>query len=360
MRDYVIFLLFLLLPFAFISPGILHGGQQFFLMISALIIIGMLCENKWIRVFLVYIALWQLYLFVHGLIAIDLFAKRIDPQIKFGLIQTMFAVCGAVIYKGVIDSKIKLKHVYNIICVTAIIQSLLALSQMCGYDPVLAMLNLIVYTHAALPKTTVVGTLGNPNFLAAYLAISLPFFFRKYWCWFIPVIIFLFLFAKTSTAVFAVTVGCIIYFKNYSFKVGKIKITGLIIGILFLVIGVGYFINEAKVFTDPRYGFWLKAINNLKTIPNWIFGLGPAASWGYNYPLHNEWLTILYQYGLIGLGLAGGFVYTVYRGNKILFTALIIALVSMFGSYPLHLAPSAFLIIIIAGLMGREKESANA
>ncbi|MBA7562989.1 hypothetical protein ES708_04642 [subsurface metagenome] len=74
--------------------------------------------------------------------------------------------------------------------------------------------------------------------------------------------------------------------------------------------------------------------------------------------MHNDWLTLFYQYGLVGLSFVIGFVMTIYRGNKMLFSAFIIILVNMVGNYPLHLAPSAFLIIIIVGLM--EKEVSHA
>jgi Kef-type K+ transport system membrane component KefB len=86
-----------------------------------------------------------------------------------------------------------------------------------------------------------------------------------------------------------------------------------------------------------------------------IIGMGPGAGWGKAYPMHNEWLQCLHQFGLIGLSLMVGFAATISRGNRVLFTAFLIAAVNMFGNYSLHLAPSAFLICVIAGLIEREK-----
>ncbi len=382
MRDYVILLLFLMLPFAFIAPGLLHGGHHLFFVLSALIVVGLLCDNKWASLFLIYIALWQLWLFIDILYISHTGIK----QVSEGFMQIIFALSGAILFVAIKKSKIKPEWFYNVICVTAMVQALIAITQMFDCDPVIALLKIVAPVQAIFSSTTIVGTLSNPNFLAAYLVFSFPFFLRirkpyfykvpipktervlyipkPSWCWFIPVVLFLLIESKTSTAVVALIAGMIVYFAH-------LRLWNTRVWLLFVLGGCGYVLYDGNIFFPiiegkiqfhPRFQFWVKAIENMNSISNVIFGLGPAAPrvWGVSSPMHNDWLTIFYQYGLVGLSLVVGYVVTIYRSNKMLFSAVIIVLVNMTGSYPLHLAPSAFLIIIIVGLIEREKELANA
>jgi len=354
-----------MLPFAFIAPGLVHGGHHLFFVLSALVIIALFCDNKWISLFLIYIVLWQLWLFID-----ILYVSKISVrQVSEGFMQIIFALSAAVIFHAVRKSTLSLEWFYNVICVTAMIQALIAITQMFNSDPIFAFLNTVATAKVKLGETVIVGTLSNPNFLAAYLVFSFPFFLRirkpyykPSWCWFIPVILFLLVESKTSIAVGALLVGMMVYF-------GNIQIKGVRLYFILALAGVAYLWWDgnckrffAGTYYFPRFQFWLKTVDTIDSIPKIIFGIGPAAPkvWGVNAPMHNDWLTLFYQYGFIGLSFFIGYIVTLYRGNKMLFSAFIIFLVNMIGNYPVHLAPSAFLIVIIAGLLQREKEVSNA
>lgn len=82
------------------------------------------------------------------------------------------------------------------------------------------------------------------------------------------------------------------------------------------------------------------------------------APWAGGYMwLHNDWLQILFEYGLIGLwasGLAAAFL--LYRGwkNPVL-TASLLGFIAMgFVNYPLRLAPHAFALLLVCWLCLRE------
>ena len=361
-KDYIPLLLFALVPFAFISPGLAHVGHQFFFILSTLAIMGVLIENKWIRTMLVYIAIWQLFLFVSGFLNLDIFFKRMNPQVGQGFGQIAFAISGAIVFKWASESKIKLNVIYNVICVTTIIQMLITAGQINGTDPVFNLLAKIFEAKRTIGITEPVGTLGNSNFFSAYIAISLPFFFRQYWMWFIiPIIAFL-LDVNVSTAVFAVLVGIAYYYRDFTVP-GYFELKTkwrYAIGIFIIILaGFTYTIafDSRPFWENDRFEMW--GIG-LKTVfdggwENIIFGLGPGAKWGGVGTLHNEWLSTFLHYGIIGLILIGGFALTVFKKNKILFTALIIACVNAMGNLNMHLAPSAFLIIMIAGLCERER-----
>jgi len=359
-KDLIPLSLFGLVPFAFISPGIVHVGHQFFLVLTTLVIMGILIKNRWLRVMFAYIALWQLIIFVSGFLALDMFSRRINPQVGQGFSQVSFAISAAIIFKWASESKIKLTTVYNFICVTVLIQMLIAIFQLNGIDPVFNLLAKLFKVARKLDPSFATGTLGNNNFFAAYIAITLPFFFRGKWRWFIfPIAAFL-LTTTTSSAVFAVLTGIAYYYRDISlpqYKIGK-KWRYLIGAILLILLCFIYTtVADVPFWKSPRFGMWSKGLNKVYSggIGRIVFGLGPGASWGSRGTLHNEWLSLFFHYGLMGMVLLTGFVVNMYKGNKILFTAFVIASVNALGNLSMHLAPSAFLIIMIAGLCEREK-----
>jgi hypothetical protein len=46
-------------------------------------------------------------------------------------------------------------------------------------------IKLFVDARQGMAENIATGSLGNHNYLAGYLAISLPFFLRKKWIWFL-------------------------------------------------------------------------------------------------------------------------------------------------------------------------------
>ncbi len=358
MKDKILPLLFILLPFAFISHGFLGTGQRFFFVLSATILVGILCNNKWLSLFISYIVVWQLYLFL-----VSTYSFSPSKQHMYGFPQVVFILSAVCVYVTVLKNKLTNEWFYNVICIAAILQACLAICQYCGFMPVYDLLAGKTETVTELSKTAVIGTLGNNGFLAIFLVISMPFFFRKYWCWFIPIILFLLIVSVTKTAIVALLIGCCVYFYNK-----RHLIRNCMIGILLvLIMAAGYIRQEillrgvanlhSSLFLSIslRFEYWTEVINQLDTSSKIIFGLGPGASWGKSFPMHNDWLTIFHKFGLIGVSLVAGFVATLNRGNRRLFSAFVIGCVCMLGNYPLHLAPSAFLIIMIVGLMERER-----
>jgi len=349
MKDRVLQMAYLLVPFGFLSVGVLHIGHKYAFLITALVVLAFQIKNLFLRGFLVYASAWTLFLLIK---AVSDPAYVHPAGMSFGMIW--FFTASAILYLAVIKSNLKKESYYNLICIGAIIQATLALFQLCGFDPVLYLLSQNIGVSHKLPEKAIIGTLGNNNFLAAYLAISLPFFFRirkpyykLSWCWFIPIITFLLFISGSSAAVIPAIIGTMIFFNKW-----WIWASGLVAGI-----GFGYYDGTIKLIISgksPRFGFWMETIRQFDSPAKIIFGFGSGASWGKSHPLHNEWLTILYQYGLIGLSLITGFAMTIHRGNRMLFSAFVIACVNMLGNYPLHLAPSVFLIIIIMALIQRE------
>jgi hypothetical protein len=335
------------LPFAFLSYGIIHEGPRLAFVLFAVVVLASLIRNKWLSGACWYLLLWMVFICIYRM-------KFNLPQDVFvsALISFTMILSGIVAFIAVLKSTIRNETYYNIICLAVLIQASLAIFQYSGFDPVVWILTLITQAQPLLDPHTMTGTLGNPNFLAAFIAISLPFFFRRNWFYALITLVPILYITKTTSAVVPALIGTFFYF--YPLMSFRIKIG---IAVLCLSMGTWYaFFQHTPIHVNPRWKDWYAAIGLWASHPFPIIaGMGPGASWGKDYPMHNEWLECLYQYGVIGLSLLIGYVVTIYRRDRMLLTAFIIAAINMFGNYSLHLAPSAFLIIIIAALIERER-----
>ena len=363
-KENLILLCFLALPFMlFLSSAPItetimtaHISHQYALFAFCVIMAITFIRNRWLSAFMIIASIWLLCILV--------LAVTYPGMPKF-IIQNafdslMFILIGAVVYTIIAASKIPKEVFYNIICVSALVQAAISLCQFFYADPFIWFLNTFFHrTIQLLGPHTLTGTLGNNNFLGAYIAISLPFFFRRKWCYFLPLLAVVLVLANTTTSFVAALVGT----SYFIWQITKVfNFRNLMIFAGFIVAAALYaFLYHPSILdvTSPlaRWVLWQEALRQIFYSPmSVLLGYGPGAGWGKPFPMHNEWLQITHQYGLLGLTLLIGYVVTVTRKNLILFTAFLIVLVNMLGNYPLHLAPSAFLIIIIAGLLEREKK----
>lgn len=261
--------------------------------------------------------------------------------------RTILIFLGILLYVAISETKDSIESYYNTICLSAIIQSVIAIPnywQLYPYDNFLAWIGVPI----DIPAGMIVGTLENSGFFAIYLAICLPFFFRRNWFYFLPVILLHLMMTGSSTAVISATVGVIAYTGlNWKVIVPIIVACGLFVWKDGSVWGIG---------PGTRFVFWTKCLRNYHPNPvNIIFGHGIGSSWGENSNLHNDWLQLFWYTGLTGIGLATDYVLNIYRNDKYLFAAFVTACTSAMGNYPFHLPPSMYLIILIAGLIERRR-----
>lgn len=368
----LIFALFFI-PLGFLQYGVIHNGHHLAFALMATLVIGWQIKNRIISLFVSYLVLWQAFVLIYSMF------HRVPRIVVLSATETvLYVTFGLFIYHAVTESKIKKETIYNVICIAACFQLTIALTQFfLHYDPVVHFLKFAFAGRAIglLGENTVTGTLGNNNFLAAYLAISLPFFFRKTghfsfmgrdipfgWFYAVPVILFILYKSSTTSAVVPAIIASAWFFKD---KLTKRELYLAIGGAALVIIAYACF-QHTPFYENPRWKDWMSAIQQVSISP-WtlIFGMGPGAGWGKGYPMHNEWLQFFHQYGIIGAALMGAFAYRIFRvdlfiiQNKILFASMLVIVINMFGNYSLHLAPSAFLIILIAGLIERERGKIN-
>lgn len=357
-KSYIPLLLLCMIPFGFLSFGIVHEGQQIAFIIAFVAIMASTINNVWITSFYWYLCLWMLFICIMRMIS-DV------PQVVYtqAMEQFIFMAAGLSIYAVISKLKaVKTETFYNAICITALLQASIAFMQRFGFDPVVLLLNQFTNAKPLLPDDFMIGTLGNNNFLAAYLAVSMPFFFRKKWIYALVIIIPCIMLCDTTAAVIPAIIGTTYYY--YPDAKAKDSHTMLPFGSFLLtlgmIIGLVYAFIYHPFISNPRWEMWADAFNQITFNSFYtLFGYGIGASWGQPFPMHNEWLQCWHMYGIIGLSLMVGYAVTIYRGNRLLFTAFLIAAINMFGNYSLHLAPSAFLICMITGLIEREKERNN-
>ncbi len=388
MKYWITPIIFLLLPFAFISPGLIWKSQLLFFMFCPVLIVAFNLKNIWIKCFLLYLTLWQLFIFVMS------FNHR-DFSPGHGLGMLLSVMAAALIYKAITESPISDERWASVIRIAVIVQILISLPQAWGWNPVMGILGLFTTVVEKLPGH-LVGSLGNRNFLAAFIAMSVPFFigwrtFKIGRVKFNPglTVIFAFLLACFSPGTVAAMVGIGFYLTyRYSWKKRLIawslisKVCILYIAAYVLTTGnhlwefqdlpgqLREFWETGKVTiyskspdgTDVgRFGMWMIAISQL--LKSWsfmVFGYGPAAAWGQKYPLHGEYISVWFQYGLIGLGLMLGYIaqtfrYLVKADHLVYLTAFLIICLDMVGNFSAEVATTACMMVVICGLIERKR-----
>jgi len=311
-------------------------------------------KNLAVKAFFFYVTGWTLWIMLSNMLD----GKPNVESVEAFSIIIYFWIAAAIIL-AVSESTIKISKIINVLCIAAIIQAVIGIAQTFGFDLFYWFLTHWFKMQRGLSDIALTGTLGNPNYLAGFLAISLPFFFRKYWIYCLPLFGLVFYMANTSTAVVAAAFGAIVYYRKY-----WIVLPVLAGSIIYVLTDNSYM----PVYQDVRWEWWGNVtVQTLNTWQTAIFGFGPGANWGKTCPMHNEWITLFCKFGAIGLCFPMIYLFQFKipelgddREYRMLFAALITAMVNCFGNHPLHLAPTAFLILIIIGLIERKINGRNS
>ena len=231
----------------------------------------------------------------------------------------------------VLSDKIKPYHInliLNSICVVILIQTLWMIANYFGIwfltIPVGIEANVIPnYLHIDLGlKSVTTGLLTHHNMASALLALSLPAFFRKKWYRFVPLVWCGLLIGKSAGGVVPAAVITVLFlffrFRKHRLKIALLTVVGIILFIS-RPFGLDKFLG-----CSGRTGMWKLMIQHI--IPKKpIVGIGVGQFKSF-FPLfytfitdnlnfkehfstaHNEYLQLWIEQGLIGLGLAMGFI----------------------------------------------------
>ena len=377
---------FLAMPFMFLVPGLIWKSQLMFFLIMPAIIAALSIGNRWIKAGILYAVAWQIVIFLVTF-------NTPDPKVVGSSLSMMMAIgAGAILYKFVTMSELPTEKWWTALRWAVIAQIVIAVPQIVGVNPFMDVVRLFTKVEERLPGH-LVGTLGNRNYLAAFIAYAVPAFIGwKTWkaagrtinLPLIGVMAFLFFcFSPGTLAAFLALV--VVYSWKHPWKkrltlwaVGAAVAAGYT---AFYVLSTGYHLNEfqalpsqiqemmssGKVTQDwfqgdvGRFMMWFMAISKL--LQHWgyvLFGYGPGAFWGRQYPIHGEYVSILFNYGMVGLVILMGYIVSTWRflakkGDTILIGMFAAICLDMVGNFPLQIATTAAMICVICGLIERER-----
>ncbi len=341
-------------------------GHIYGLFLGAFIFLALSMSNKILSLFMLYAAGWFGYWVSSYFVGLV-----IGDAVLAGVDAILFLIVAAIIYEGIVKSKKPRGFWLNWICASAIIQAVLAITQYHFTDPVGWTLSHVVnISYGTFSPHSPVGTLVNSNYLGAFIGISLPFFVRRKWWIVIPVIIYALYAANcraVNMAILIVTAFTAVRYSDWFFDTQYKHDRGMryafIAGIVAASIVALYYFGTSKrmLSVGERYvDYWRFALQT--SIGSWqhfLFGVGPGITLRpVNNNLHNEYVSWLGNYGLIGLSIIGAYIGTtirvLWRENMKLLCAVLIALIDMQANHLLHIPTTGLLVIFVAALAQRE------
>lgn len=347
-------LAYLVIPQGFVLSGAaLRGSQLSILLVTSLMAASMIKDRAyfWFAVYFVIQCAAVMFMAVAGAASPNIVIKASSLLVYF--------LAGSVYLVYIIQLKTSRNKIYNVICIGALIQVFIAGSQFLtkehGIIPKLFDQDFSQFMWSwslSLVKNIEVddlsGTMLNSNFCSAYLAMSVPFFFRKSWSWCLPFVLAVVLVSKTTTSVIALACGLsIAYWNGY---LAFLLVAGA------MLYGYLFDFNPEQIVQEQRFKADIpETIKQIFETPlTVLLGHGPGVKWQGIYPIHCEPLALWLRSGLIGLSLCAAFIIKLFlNSEKELRAALVIAVVCMFGTYSMTVAPTAILSLTIAGLIIR-------
>lgn len=227
--------------------------------------------------------------------------------------------------------------------------------------------------------TICAGTFSNPLFMAGFVAICLPLFFRKGWWLCLPLLFWILMSSRSLTAVLAATGASVLYGLS---RTPKALWVPIILSAFFYISGdrdiknmmsgqsvrietwkdtlKTQFITKRQdflLFTKKGYikrqPFFGYGIGHFKVISSLLhFGDKLIKKDEYNKEAHNEYIQILFELGIIGF--IPLFMYTmaiVYRccsGGHIISISIVAAIIEANGVFIMHSSLALLIVVMLA------------
>ena len=299
----------------------IYQTQSFVMVIAAFCALGFILSDRIIAAVVVYLSIWYMALFA---------GTTTEPAVIASSLHLVTAAL--VVYAAVRLGTWGLDRHLDVI-----------LSVSC----ILAALGIVGY----LTGRPAVATLGNQNFLGAFLAIGAFSAFRKKRARYLTLILPALWFCSSSTPIAAFCAGLGFYLWRW-----KGVSLGVILGALYF-----FTIDNGSLIHTDRVDFWLDAWTQVSASP-WtlIFGMGPGVLWnpGVNM-LHSEYAYLLWNLGGLGLLLAALYIRRAFRvvSDPILAAMLVAVLVDAIGNHLFHTVPTALLAVAVFALNDRTLEA---
>ena len=272
------------------------------------------------------------------------------------------------------------KLILNMMVWSGFIMALYCIVQSLNIDQFFVLNSKLEATYH-VPKNTIGGTLGHPTIVSPFIAMIIPiaFYLKKR-------VKALFMLTAVCLTCSQIAIGAMLAsLAFYIATMGRRRlISGCIALILAsLILGVGYFKSpRIKTFVSDsgRFGVWEQIITDIKSPINkegnryGLTGFGPG-SFRYIFPLkhnsamhqaHNDFLELVYNTGIIGLGLFLWAIFYIFQTNfsfrriwegkadryrMALLSSFGCILLCSVGTFCLQLGAHLYFFIVVAGLL---------
>jgi O-antigen ligase len=304
-----------------------------------------------------------------------------------GMSILLFVLAGIIIIKFVSISNLSDEKFYHVIRVAVVLQIIISVSQYLGFYLWDWLLSYIIVTAQTTENVgPFIGTLGNRDVLGCFIGVSVPLFlswkevkpYQNNLIKALTVIVIAILLFSPSPGTAAALIGIGVYYSDRGWKAVAI---GFLASLIYVTIYALTSYHAANImaapaqfhglisngYADPmgdnegRFWKWMTAASLIFQSPETIiFGSGPGAFWGRKYPLHNEYIQCWFELGLVGLILMLGYVistikFLIKSKDMVLLSVFAIICIDAGANYPMHIATTAFLVCIIAGLIERKQ-----
>jgi len=337
-----------------IYAGMQRNGNTAILLVTASVVLAYYLKDHWVRAWF----LWQIVLAVLMYSILIAFPCQYTMRLHMNAMDFMVKLsAGIIIFIAATEICIsKHRYIFNVFCIFVLFECLVFMFQQYNLDIEQISATVIGATMRDIPRA---GTLGNKNFFAAILAITMPMFFRKKWCWFLPIIILVLFLQQTTGGIVAATVA-IAYFllksKQFRIETKALIFASLAFGFVVFV----QFFDTIALDDFRRYTWW----DILRSMPQWIYlGNGPGSYpiWGGAEHVHNDYFEAFFEGGIVSMVIITGYLisilYNAYHQKSqvgIILSACVLALcANALVNYPLHLAPSGFIAAFLLGMAYR-------
>jgi len=266
------------------------------------------------------------------------------------------------------NSKIEIYKTLEVICWCGFVMSLYVLIQALGFRQFFPLKTHINTIMEMLPSSQMTGTFGHPTLVSAFIAMCVPSALYLKRRWFAAVMIICVFLTMSQVSIVAMLVGLVIYFLS-RFSTGK-EMFAMITTCLIALVVLSYLLH----WDTGRFAEWASIIEQIKQpLQGRYLALTGMGMGSFSYlrqgqsfmQAHNEYLEIIFNTGLIGLGLFIAMLWVFIRSTwkhvlddqiRALLAMFICSLVLASGNFVWQIGTIAFYTVVVAGMIEGIKE----
>ena len=301
--------LFVLFPFSVLLGGQVHDSQTMGVMILGAVALAYLAPSRPAGLFLLLSAFWvvatRFMVLTTGQPAYLRYGQAVNGFWHLALGIGIYAAVARLVKRD------RLTVWLDIVCASALLMVLWTILQGLGLDP---LLDRAGHVPKVMTNWQLGALAGHPNFLAAYLAVCLPCFWRPGWWWALPVVGVVLLAQQTTGGVLAAGAG-LGYLAWRKWGHDRLFWWGLCAAVVWGLVVV-VVADPLKHSMASRLTTWGMAISDPSVlghgVGSWSLTLATKAKNGWVF---NEYLQTFFEVGAAGLTFVAWLLWRVLRSQ---------------------------------------------